>query len=732
MDSLHSPLLRRSTAVFVTAGYLALAAVSQIGPAILIIPALALVFSRIGEQLDTRYPAYGVLSRGVTVAYFCFLPLSWTKLDLLPTVVILVIYIQCYTLLHKKLVRNYYHLFLMSLFLLLAACVLSPEPIIGLILLVFLVSAVWANMALRIVVEESTCAQLSEVELVSLDNMLHHTYRETPTNASSSMPLAAATLSAAAIVVTAVSFFVTPRIEAGVFGRSNAETQVTGVSDSVDLSKAGAVTQDDTPVMMAQFPDEPNGQVDNPDWLYWRLTSHNTYGNNRWANDPVRLLEVGIRNLVSNQRGSDGDIRTVERPMRPGARLVHQVIYMDDVPENGVPVLDLVQRLRVDDSTKGLEVLWGRDNDFTVRLNKRGSRRLNYEAWSEVGDPSPEALRKIPFDFESLNTADLDALTISPLSGRAIDLATQLTAGQETLYDKVAAIETYLSGPDFLYSLDNTATTARSVIDDFIINTRVGHCEKFATAMALMVRSQGIPARVVSGYRGGEWNESDRTYTIRANMAHLWVEVWFPTVGWVVFDPSPQADALTGGQLSNVLRFASRAVLKTKMFWFREVVGFDRAAQVQRIQDFSLGIIRGFRGDAEGPAGVAADGVLGRLGYITPAVILVLLLGSVALVIRRVRWLPVPRGRSLSKEQVSAVRLYLLLRRRLQKFGVACAGKTAEELRTELHQPEWGAPEDALAVIELYNTVRFGGHPATATEFARLRKAVRNLRPRAT
>jgi hypothetical protein len=203
-------------------------------------------------------------------------------------------------------------------------------------------------------------------------------------------------------------------------------------------------------------------------------------------------------------------------------------------------------------------------------------------------------------------------------------------------------------------------------------------------------------------------------------------------VGWVVFDPSPQADALTGGQLSNVLRFASRAVLKTKMFWFREVVGFDRAAQVQRIQDFSLGIIRGFRGDAEGPAGVAADGVLGRLGYITPAVILVLLLGSVALVIRRVRWLPVPRGRSLSKEQVSAVRLYLLLRRRLQKFGVACAGKTAEELRTELHQPEWGAPEDALAVIEMYNTVRFGGHPATATEFVRLRKAVRNLRPRAT
>ena len=113
MDSPHTPLLRRSTSVFVFAGYLALAAVPQVGPAILLIPILALSFWRTGEQLDTKYPVYGVLSRAITIAYFCFLPLSLAKLDLLPTVVMLVIYIQCYTLVHVKQVRNYYHLFLM-------------------------------------------------------------------------------------------------------------------------------------------------------------------------------------------------------------------------------------------------------------------------------------------------------------------------------------------------------------------------------------------------------------------------------------------------------------------------------------------------------------------------------------------------------------------------------------------------------------------------------------------
>jgi hypothetical protein len=732
MDSAHVSLLRRSTAVFVATGYLALAAVPQIGAAILIVPALALAFARTGEYLDANHKVYGVLSRGVTVAYFCFLPLSWAKLDLLPTVVILVIYIQCYTLVHVKTVRNYYHLFLMSLFLLLAACVLSPDPIIGLIMLIFLASAVWANMALRIVVEESACSQLPEVELISLDNMLHHAYREGPPNTSSSMPLAATSLSLAAITITTLWFFLTPRIEAGVLGRNQVETQVTGVSETVDLSEGGAITEDQTPVMLAQFPEEAEGQIANPDWLYWRVTTHNSYGDNRWENRQIRLLDPGIRNLVSTQRGESGDTSRVERFMRPGARMVHQVIYMDDVPRTGVPVLDLVQRVRVDENTKGVELIWGRENDFTVRLNKVGTRRLNYEAWSEVGEPSPEELRQIPFDYASVEPADLDTLTLSPLSDASIDLATSLVADQPTLYDAVAAIEAFLSGPSFLYTLDNTDTSAESVIDEFILTTRRGHCEKFATAMALMVRSQGIPARVVSGYRGGEWNESDQSYTIRANMAHLWVEVWFPTAGWMRFDPSPRANDEPLSQFGQMARLASRVMLKSKMFWFREVVGFDRAAQVDRLRDFSLGIIQGLRGQSEESNTPPVTGNFGRLGMITPLIVLALTFCGVAYALYRVRWVPVPRNRALSREQVRVVRLYLLLRRRLQKFGVTCAGRTAEELREELHAPRWGSPESALEVIELYNTVRFGCRTTAGTDFARLRKAVLGLRPRET
>ncbi|MBL7645167.1 MAG: DUF3488 domain-containing protein [Candidatus Hydrogenedentes bacterium] len=729
MDSPHTPLLRRSTSVFVFAGYLALAAVPQVGPAILLIPILALSFWRTGERLDANHPIYGVLSRAITIAYFCFLPLSLVELDLLPTVVMLVIYIQCYTLVHVKQVRNYYHLFLMSLFLLLAACVLTPDPIIGLILLIFLVSAVWANMALRIVMEELACGKGSDVELVSLDYMLHHAYRDQPQDKGSSMPAVAASLSVAVIVFTTLWFFLTPRIEAGVLGRNQVDNQTVGVGDTVDLESGGLISDDQTPVMLVQFPDEPDGQIQNIDWLYWRVTTQNTYGDNRWDNMPVRLLEPGVKNLSQGQRNENGEVRRLERFMRPNATVVHQVVYMDDVPRNGVPVLDLVQRVRVDDKAKGIEVVWGRDNDFTVRLRKEGSRRLNYEAWSEVGEPDMEELRKIPLDFSEMDPTDLEVLTLSPLSEESIELARNLMQDRPTLYDKVLSIQNFLSGPDFLYSLDDSATQGRSVIDEFVLRDRKGHCEKFATAMALLVRSQGIPARVVLGYRGGEWNDSDRTYTIRANMAHLWVEVWFPTAGWIKFDPSPRSDDAPGSGLSRLTMLASRGLLKAKMFWFREVVGFDRAAQVERLQNFSIGVIQGFRGKTETADGEQVTGTMGMLGFVTPLIVLTGLLVGLVLAIVRVRWVPLPRNLPLNAQQLRVVRLYLLLRRHLQRFGVVCAGKTAEELCAELHGPRWGAPAEALRTIELYNQVRFGNLTPDALDLSALRRSVLAIRP---
>ena len=77
---------------------------------------------------------------------------------------------------------------------------------------------------------------------------------------------------------------------------------------------------------------------------------------------------------------------------------------------------------------------------------------------------------------------------------------------------------------------------------DFLFNVRAGHCEYFSTAMVVMLRTQGIAARVVNGFLPGEYNEAAGAYTVRQSDAHSWVEVYFPeTNSWVTFDPTPAA-----------------------------------------------------------------------------------------------------------------------------------------------------------------------------------------------
>lgn len=737
MDSRETLMLRWSTAALVMAGYAALAAVPQIGPALLFPPLVALACSRGAEYLDRHYPAYRVFTRGLTVTYLCFIPLTVLAFGVLNAVVLLVCYIQFYTLLHRKEARNYYHLHLMALFLLLAACVQSPDPIIGLVLFLFVVSAVWASLALRLVAEEADAASCTTPEIVGLDQLDHHAFQRKDERSRGKMPLTAGALSIATVLMTALFFMFTPRIEAGLFGRSQQVVERTGISDSVDLSGGLSIAQDPTPVMMVRFPDEPDGRIPDENWLYWRVTTLNRYVGDSWESQTGEIFDPGIAHrgpfVVEPHAGPDVQRGMLARTRRPDKRLVRQEIYADTIPPNGIPALHLVQSIWIADNGRGKRLRWGRHGDLTVVLDKADNiRRLDYEVLSEPGQPSPETLRAAPdFSYDPSDSRAANFLR-HDLAAETVALANEITAGSGNAYDKAMAIERYLSGSEFLYSTNVPDMGRGSVIDRFINQVKMGHCELFATAMALMLRTQGVPTRVVSGYRGGEWQESDEIYTIRANMAHLWVEVWFPGTGWVIFDPSPRSD--TGGltTMEQLALMISRAGLKAKMFWFQEVVGFDRAAQLNRFREFSLGFVRGLTGDAEDGGAVEATAAMreARGGkYLAPLLLLGVAAGCIWLIARR-RRPPVVRDVALTPEQVQVVKLYLRLRRKLTRFGVDCRGKTAEELGEELATERWGAPEGVMELLSCYNTVRFGGYPLPPARLAALRSAVKALQPR--
>lgn len=162
----------------------------------------------------------------------------------------------------------------------------------------------------------------------------------------------------------------------------------------------------------------------------------------------------------------------------------------------------------------------------------RMSRDAEGIAWLRAG---PRAVLPIA----TAGKVDLDVLPeiVVPLQS----LARAWTDGAHTQAEALWLIERRLKS-DFRYSLSSKRRTKRDPIVDFLFEERTGHCEYFASSMALLARTVGIPTRVVTGYRVAEHNPLLGHYVVRERNAHAWVEAWLPERGWVAYDPTPMAE----------------------------------------------------------------------------------------------------------------------------------------------------------------------------------------------
>lgn len=121
---------------------------------------------------------------------------------------------------------------------------------------------------------------------------------------------------------------------------------------------------------------------------------------------------------------------------------------------------------------------------------------------------------------------------------RVKELAARLTQGATSAYDKALRLQEYLR-VTYAYKLDVPPPPSnRDVVDYFLFDAPGGFCSYYATAMAVMLRSQGVPARVVTGFATGDYDGLLRKYRVSAKAAHAWVEVYFPTYGWIEFEPT--------------------------------------------------------------------------------------------------------------------------------------------------------------------------------------------------
>jgi hypothetical protein len=122
---------------------------------------------------------------------------------------------------------------------------------------------------------------------------------------------------------------------------------------------------------------------------------------------------------------------------------------------------------------------------------------------------------------------------------RIHDKAVQLTAGMTNPYDEATAIQDYLRSGAFRYTLRPAVAPAGvDPLDFFLFDSHEGYCQYFATAMGDMLRSLGIPTRLVNGYGAGTFDTTQNRYVVRDEDAHTWVESYFPGYGWIPFEPT--------------------------------------------------------------------------------------------------------------------------------------------------------------------------------------------------
>jgi len=156
---------------------------------------------------------------------------------------------------------------------------------------------------------------------------------------------------------------------------------------------------------------------------------------------------------------------------------------------------------------------------------------------SQVPHPTVQQLRTVS---PSSSAAFQRRYTQLPrVPRRVTSLAREITAGVDNnIFDMATVIETYLRSFD--YTLDIPAPSpGRDGVDYFLFDLRKGYCDYFATAMVVLCRSVGIPARYATGYAMGNYDYSQRAWVVREEVAHAWVEIYFDEYGWIEFEPTP-------------------------------------------------------------------------------------------------------------------------------------------------------------------------------------------------
>jgi protein-glutamine gamma-glutamyltransferase len=355
----------------------------------------------------------------------------------------------------------------------------------------------------------------------------------------------------ALVVVLLGSFFslLLPRMEGGLQVTKWRWQKLIGFSDKVSLGEFGRLRENSRVVMRVTLPERSSPL---PEPLYLKGIVFDEYEVRSWASHGIPEDTLFGKEL------------TFSAPKEPTQRLS---ITLEPIDSAALFVLHATSKIVFPEEVSPSVV-----RDSLGNLSYNGSRHgvLRYDLYTApVSQPakplSPEQAKRYT--------------EVSPYLAEAIkELASSLTRDIKDPYQKAEQIRNYLRA-NFAYSL-SLHPDPNEPLADFLFNTKSGHCQYFATAMAVLLRTQGVPTRLVNGFYGGEWNEYGQYYAIRQGDAHSWVEVFIEGRGWVIFDPTPTAPLVREGWLGSL----GRAYDAARVRWFAGFIDYDLFARQGLLQ----------------------------------------------------------------------------------------------------------------------------------------------------